>query len=453
MKPVSLKQLQSILGGRLFGEDKVIDRVSTDSRGAIQGALFVALKGARFDAHDFVETAKEQGAAALLVSKVLDIDLPQLLVENTTEALGALGAWLKNQCDLKTIAITGSCGKTTVKEMLASILSLQAPTLYTHGNFNNEIGVPLTLLRLAPSDKFAVIELGANHEGEIAYTTQLVKPDIAIVTNLTSAHLEGFGSLAGVAKAKGEIFQGLNERGLGIVNLDSWDEIHWPALLKNKRVQTVSLKNKEADFYAQNTVQKEDGSCRFELVSPKGILSISLNLPGLHHVTNALLATAAALELDGISQEDVIAGLACVSSVKGRGTISFPRLGFRLIDDTYNASLAAMKAAVDLLDSFSGEKVIVLADMGEMGQHAHAVHQELAEYLFNSSIQKVMTYGVESALISAYCHGEHFKTKDTLIENVVKKMKMTPEISVLIKGANGMKMSDVVTELEEAARC
>lgn len=453
MLNVSLKKLQSILGAKLLGEDCLIEDVSTDSRALAKGALFVALKGLHFDAHDFVETAKNNGASALLVSKPVDVDLPQLVVEDTTLALGQMAAWVKGQCNVKTIAITGSCGKTTVKEMLAAILSRKDKTLYTAGNFNNEIGVPLTLLRLQPSDKYAVIELGANHLGEIAYTTDLVKPDIAMVTNLTAAHLEGFGSLSGVAHAKGEIFQGLALGGLAVVNLDSWGEGSWQTLLEGKRVQTLSLMNKDADFYAQNLSQRDDGCCQFDLVSPEGVYPITLSLPGQHNVVNALLAIVSALDIDGVTMADVISGLALVTPVKGRGAIYFPRPGLRLIDDTYNASLAAMKAAVDLLDSFEGEKLIVLADMGEMGDYSECVHRELAEYLFQSSIGTVITYGRASAVISDCCNGQHFENKDALIMDVLELMKTKPQISVLIKGANGMKMSEVVVAIEEAVKC
>lgn len=454
MISVSAKALQSILHATLIGSDVMIDAVSTDTRTLSQGSLFIALVGEHFDAHDFANTAKNNGASALLVSSALDIDLPQLVVKDTKVALGLLGAWVKKQCKVKTIALTGSCGKTTVKEMLAAILSLKGQTRYTAGNYNNEVGVPLTLLSLQESDKYAVIELGANHLGEIAYTTALVNPDIAIVTNVGAAHLEGFGSLEGVIDAKGEIFQGLSDHGVAIVNLDSWGEARWAPLLDLKRVQTVTVHgDKDADFTAQGLFQLENGCYRFDLVTPEAVQPIILNLPGRHNVANALLASAAALNIDGITLDDVAKGLLCAASVKGRGAITFPRKGLRLIDDSYNASLPAIKAAVDLLDGFSGEKIIVLADMAEMGEHAQGVHQDVAQYLSHATIGTVITYGPASAVISARCGGKHFDSKDALIAHVVELINTKLNVSVLVKGANGMKMSQVVTAIEEAARC
>ncbi|WP_394211652.1 UDP-N-acetylmuramoyl-tripeptide--D-alanyl-D-alanine ligase [Enterovibrio calviensis] len=453
MIPVSLQTLQSVLQADLKGEDLVINAVSTDTRTLGQGALFVALVGERFDAHDFVDTAEANGASALLVSTPVASELPQLVVNDTKLALGQLGAWVKAQCDVKTIALTGSCGKTTVKEMLAAILSQKGQTLYTAGNFNNDIGVPLTLLRLTPSDDFAVMELGANHIGEIAYTTQLAQPDIAMVTNLAAAHLEGFGSLEGVAQAKGEIFEGLADGALAIVNLDSCGGHSWDAVLKSKQVLTMTVAGKDADYRAENIQQAENGCYQFDLVTQGVVSPLFVNLPGAHNVANAVLAAMTALNVDGITMDDVARGLASVSPVKGRGAISFPRPGLRLIDDSYNASLAAMKAAVDLLDGFDGDKVIVLADMGEMGEHSDAVHQEVAEHLSQASIQTLLTYGPASAAISERCGGQHFDNKSALIAHVVELMKTKREVSVLVKGANGMKMSEVVAAIEETASC
>ncbi|ATF08972.1 UDP-N-acetylmuramoyl-tripeptide--D-alanyl-D-alanine ligase [Candidatus Enterovibrio altilux] len=458
MIPVSLKTLQMIVGAnlvdvKLSNPNMIIDAVSIDTRTLEKGALFIALVGDRFDAHDFIDTAKQNGASALLVSHPVNCDLPQLVVEETLRALGQLGAWIKTQCDVTTIALTGSCGKTTVKEMLVAILSRLGRTLCTLDNLNNDIGVPLTLLRLEPSDDYAVIELGANHVGEIAYTTKLVKPDIALVTNVAAAHLEGFGSLDGVVKAKGEIFEGLADGALAIVNLDSNGGLHWDAVLKNKQLLTMTVSNKSANFCAVNVREAGGGCFQFDMETPIGTFPIVLSLPGQHNVANSILATMAALNIDGITMTEITQGLASVAPLKGRGVISFPRPGLRLIDDSYNASLPAMKAAVDMLNKFDGDKVIVLADMGEMGDYSDAVHLDLAEYLSQSDIQTVMTHGLASVIISERCGGLHFDNKDALIANLVALMKTKHEVSVLIKGANGMKMSQVIAAIEEAATC
>lgn len=447
MISISLSQLQKLLNAQLSSfDDLQIDSVSTDTRNIQEGALFVALIGDRFDGHEFIQQAQQNGAKALLVSKAVESDLPQLLVKDTKLALGQIGAWVKEQAQVKTVAITGSCGKTTVKEMLATILAMKGKTLFTAGNFNNDIGVPLTLLRLELTDKFAVIELGANHIGEIAYTTKMVKPDVALVTNLTAAHLEGFGSIQGVAQAKGEIFQGLSDKGVAIVNNES--RSGWQEVLANKTLLSIGTEN--GDFSTQNIQVLENGCYQFDLVTKEKTQQISLSLPGRHNVSNALLAIAAATSICDISLDEIAKALASVNPVKGRGAISFPRKGIRLIDDSYNASLSAMKAAVDLLDSFSGEKIIILADMAEMGEHSASVHKELADYVQNSSIQTVLTFGKASKVISDKNQGKHFDEQHLLIDYVIDFMNEKTEVSVLVKGANGMKMSKVVSAIEEA---
>lgn len=453
MIAVRLSELALILNGQLLGDDCEIKSVSTDSRKQQDASLFVALMGERFDAHDFVQTAAQQGAVACLVSRPVETMQPQLIVKDTRIALGQLAAWVRSKSQAKTIALTGSCGKTTVKEMLAKILQSVGPTLFTAGNLNNDIGVPLTLLRLELSDEFSVIELGANHIGEIAYTTQLVRPDIALVTNLAAAHLEGFGSMAGVTQAKGEIFEGLSAGGVAIVNLDSWGDGAWSALLEDKLCVTISVSNTFADFYAKDIRLNTDGCYQFQVVSPQGEFSIRLSLPGIHHISNALLAIAAAMQCEGVSLMHIQQGLSLVAPVKGRGAISFPKPGWRVIDDSYNASLAAMKSAIDLLNTFEGDKLIILADMAEMGVHEQDVHHAVATHLAQSNIQTVITYGSASEVISTYCAGLHFDDKDALNAHVVELMKTKHQVSVLVKGANGMKMWEVVQAIEEAAKC
>lgn len=305
---VQLSHLANELGATLMGDDIQIASVSTDTRQIEQDALFIALKGERFDAHDFCQSAIDSGAKALLVSRHLPLDVPQLVVADTRLALGQLGAWvmktLTQTQGLKTVALTGSCGKTTVKEMVAEILGLKGNVLATAGNFNNDIGVPLTLLRLTAAHDFAVIELGANHQNEIAYTTNLVKPQTALVNNLAAAHLEGFGSLAGVAKAKGEIFEGLPTGGVAIVNLDSHDLPNWRENLTEQRLLTFSTSNSEADFFANDIIVNSDGRACFTMRTPEGTASVILTLAGVHNVSNALAAAALSYTL-GASLDDI----------------------------------------------------------------------------------------------------------------------------------------------------
>ncbi|MBI0450568.1 UDP-N-acetylmuramoyl-tripeptide--D-alanyl-D-alanine ligase, partial [Dickeya dianthicola] len=292
---VSLRQLADVLGARLVGEDLTISEVSTDTRKLTTGCLFVALRGEKFDAHDYAADAVNHGAAALLVSKHLPIEVPQLVVDDTRLALGTMAGWVRQQSRARVVALTGSSGKTSVKEMTAAILRQCGNVLYTAGNFNNDIGVPLTLFRLAPEHDYAVIELGANHIGEIAYTTAMVRPEAALVNNLAAAHLEGFGSLDGVAQAKGEIFSGLPAQGVAIVNADSHDEARWHDALTGKTRWRFSPQARAGvDFYASDVGISERGT-DFVLHTPAGAVAVTLPLPGRHNIANALAAAALSL--------------------------------------------------------------------------------------------------------------------------------------------------------------
>ena len=273
MIPLSLQDIAKVLGGQLLGEERTIAAVSSDSRQIPGDCLFVALKGERFDGHSFCAQAVADGAAALLVSEPLPVAVPQVVVPDTRYGLGQLGAMVRNRVAPKVIAITGSCGKTTVKEMCAAILSQRGSVLATQGNLNNEIGVPLTLLRLTPEHQFAVLELGANHPGEIAWTTSLARPDVALINNVAAAHLEGFGSLQGVALAKSEIFTGLVEQGVAVVNADSEFYSHWRADLEPNLI-SFGLENRRADVLARDIERDALGCHRFTLVTPLQIAKV-----------------------------------------------------------------------------------------------------------------------------------------------------------------------------------
>ncbi|MGR5152727.1 UDP-N-acetylmuramoyl-tripeptide--D-alanyl-D-alanine ligase [Photobacterium swingsii] len=453
---VQLSHLANELGATLMGDDIQIASVSTDTRQIEQDALFIALKGERFDAHDFCQSAIDNGAKALLVSRHLPLDVPQLVVADTRLALGQLGAWvmktLTQAQGLKTVALTGSCGKTTVKEMVAEILGLKGNVLATAGNFNNDIGVPLTLLRLTAAHDFAVIELGANHQNEIAYTTNLVKPQTALVNNLAAAHLEGFGSLAGVAKAKGEIFEGLPTGGVAIVNLDSHDLPNWRENLTEQRLLTFSTSNSEADFFANDIIVNSDGRACFTMRTPEGTASVILTLAGVHNVSNALAAAALSYTL-GASLDDITQGLSQVVNVKGRVDITQPHAGLRLIDDTYNASVASVKAAIDLLASFKDQRWFVLGDMAELGEESDQLHREVGEYAKEKSLDAVFTFGRASAIVSELNQGLHFDNKQALIATLTaqldQKFKQHQEVTVLAKGARSSRMEDVIVALQE----
>ncbi len=450
MISTSLMQMRQILQATLIGADCPVNSVCTDTRTIEPGALFVALKGERFDAHDFCQQAKEQGAGALLVERKLEVALPQLVVKDTRIALGQLAAFVHKACALETLAITGSCGKTTVKEMTAAILGQKGKVLYTAGNFNNDIGVPLTLLRCQPEHDYAVIELGANHPGEIAYTTALVQPEIALVNNVAAAHLEGFGSLDGVKNAKGEIYQGLPEQGTAIINLDSHGEALWQDVLQNKQVVTFSMQDPQADYFASDIGLNSAGYAAFLLHTPQGEIRVQLNIPGKHNVSNAAAAAALAANA-GATLAEIAAGLSLASGVKGRGEVIALTDSVRLIDDSYNASVPAMKAAIDLLATYSGVKWLILGYMAELGEESLELHRQLGEYAAPFTFDYVLTYGDDTRVISELCHGHHFADHSSLIEFIGQQLALRADQkhTLLVKGANSARMSNIAAALKE----
>lgn len=445
----TLTQLADVLNAELIGENTNICAVSTDTRQIEPGSLFIALCGERFDAHDFAYQAVDAGAGALLVSRRLNLPLPQLLVKDTRQALGIMGAWVHQQCQAATLAITGSCGKTTVKEMVASILSAQGQVLFTAGNFNNDIGVPLTLLRSTPEDKFAVIELGANHIGEIAYTTQLVKPSVALVNNVAAAHLEGFGSLDGVKVAKGEIFQGLEPGQTAIINLDSQGGEHWNEVLADKVVKRFSVHNQQADYFASDVHLNAEGKAQFCLHTPTEQAVVNLNLSGLHNVSNAVAAAALASEF-GASMSQIQQGLSQVSNVKGRVEVLPLSHTLTLIDDSYNASVPAMKAAIDLLSHFDGERWLILGNMAELGDESLALHRQVGEHAAPFYFEHVLTFGHDAQVISEVCDGIHFSSHDEMITYIEQHLEHSErKHTLLIKGAHSAGMSRIAIALKE----
>lgn len=452
MISVTLRQLAGILHGELHGQDLTLDTVTTDTRKVTPGCLFVALKGERFDAHDFVGHAKNGGAGALLVSRKLDIDLPQLVVEDTRLAFGELAAWVRQQVPARVVALTGSSGKTSVKEMTAAILSECGNTLYTSGNLNNDIGVPMTLLRLTKEHQFAVIELGANHQGEIAWTVGLTRPEAALVNNLAAAHLEGFGSLAGVAKAKGEIFSGLPLNGVAILNADNNDWLNWQATIGDRKTWRFSPNAANSDFTATNIHVTSRGT-GFTLQTPTGNVDVLLPLPGRHNIANALAATALAMAV-GANLQSVKAGLANLKAVPGR---LFPVvLGENklLLDDSYNANVGSMTAAVQVLSEMPGYRVMVVGDMAELGTESEACHAQVGDAAKAAGIDRVLSVGTLSKTISdASGVGEHFTDKSAVITRLQTLIAEHQIITVLVKGSRSAAMEEVVRALQENGTC
>ncbi|WPU22332.1 UDP-N-acetylmuramoyl-tripeptide--D-alanyl-D-alanine ligase [Cedecea neteri] len=449
---VSLKQLASILNGQLHGADADIIDVTTDTRKLTAGCLFVALKGERFDAHDFAADAVQGGAGALLVNRKLDIDVPQLVVADTRLAFGELGAWVRQQVPTRVVALTGSSGKTSVKEMAASILRQCGNTLYTAGNLNNDIGVPMTLLRLTPEYDYAVIELGANHQGEIAWTVGLTRPEAALVNNLAAAHLEGFGSLAGVAKAKGEIFTGLAANGTAILNADNNDWLNWQAIIGDRKTWRFSPNAAGSDFTATNIHITSHGT-EFTLHTPQGDVDVVLPLPGRHNIANALAATALAMAV-GATPEAIKAGLAELKAVPGR---LFPiQLAENqlLLDDSYNANVGSMTAAAQVLSEMPGYRVMVVGDMGELGDEAEACHRQVGEAAKAAGIDCVLSVGVLSQTLSDASEvGEHFTDKQAVVARLKALIAEHSILTILVKGSRSAAMEEVVRALQEKQAC
>jgi len=451
MIPLQTKEIAQLVQGQLVGADIQIQSVSTDSRNITQGDLFIALKGPNFDGHQFAADVIAKGAVALIVDQQLPVAVPQIIVADTRLALGALGAAVKQKVNPKSVAVTGSVGKTTVKEMMAAILDRIGNVLATAGNFNNDIGAPLTLLRLTEQHQYAVMELGANHLGEIAYTSSLVKPEVSIITNVAAAHLEGFGDLFGVARAKGEIYGSLGTDGVAIVPLDSEFSDYWLKRLQDKTVLTFSS-TQPADFNAEHIVLNEQGCASFDLVCPQGRIFIQLVLPGKHNVANALAAAAATLAL-GASLTDVQLGLAAMKPVKGRINVTQASDKLRLIDDTYNANSESTKAAIDLLATYPGFRVLVFGDMGELGADARLYHEEVGLYAKQKGINLLFTLGVLSQSASDLFNGQgaHFSSRQQLIQKLSPILDEQSSSTVLVKGSRSAKMELVVQDLLE--RC
>jgi UDP-N-acetylmuramoyl-tripeptide--D-alanyl-D-alanine ligase len=452
MISVTLRQLADILRGELPGPDLTIDTVTTDTRQLTAGCLFVALKGERFDAHDFADQAKAGGAGALLVSRKLDCDLPQVVVKDTRLAFGELGAWVRQNVPARVVALTGSSGKTSVKEMTAAILNQCGNTLYTAGNLNNDIGVPMTLLRLTKAHQFAVIELGANHQGEIAWTVGLTRPEAALVNNLAAAHLEGFGSLAGVAKAKGEIYTGLSENGIAIMNADNNDWLNWQSVIGNRKVWRFSPNAANSDFTATNIHVTSHGT-EFTLQTPNGSMDVLLPLPGRHNIANALAATSLAMAV-GADLQAVKTGLASLTSVPGR-LFPIPLAENKLLlDDSYNANVGSMTAAVQVLSEMPGYRVLVVGDMAELGAESEACHVQVGEAAKTAGLDSVLSVGkLSQAISNASGVGEHFVDKASLIARLRGIVEEKQMITILVKGSRSAAMEEVVRALQENGTC
>ncbi|MFV3289389.1 UDP-N-acetylmuramoyl-tripeptide--D-alanyl-D-alanine ligase [Pseudomonas sp. NY11955] len=446
LKPFSLSQLTTALGGRQIGGDATFNGVSIDSRSVGAGQLFVALAGPRFDGHDYLADVKAKGAVAALVEReVADVDLPQLLVADCRLALGQLGALNRAAFDKPVVAITGSSGKTTVKEMLASILRTRGLVHATRGNLNNDLGAPLTLLEIAPEHSAAVIELGASRIGEIRYTVGLTKPQVVIINNAGTAHVGEFGGPEKIVEAKGEILEGLGEGGIAILNLDDKAFAIWQARAGEHKVVSFARSNAKADFHATDIGRDARGCPSFKLHGAGETVDVQLNVLGEHNVSNALAAAAAAHAV-GLSLSGIAAGLAAVQPVKGRTVAQIAPNGVRVIDDSYNANPTSMCAAIDILAGFSGRTVLVLGDIGELGQWAEEGHRQVGDYA-RGKVDALYAVGsnMTHAVKAFGANGRHFATQAELIDAV--SAESASDTTILIKGSRSAAMENVVAAL------
>jgi len=433
------------ISGTLNGEDRPFQGVSTDTRTIQRGELFVALKGPNFDGNRYVPVAHEKGAAGAIVSSPVDDALAQITVADTRAALGRLGAAWRREQSAVVVGITGSNGKTTLKELVAACLSETAPTLATAGNLNNEIGVPLMLTRIEPEHRFAVIEMGANHQGEIAYLTGLVEPDVVAITNAGAAHLEGFGSIDGVAKGKGEILRGEARPGVAVLNADDPYFEYWKTLADDVEITSFGIES-PADVHAVDIVTESEGS-RFGLVIPgSDPVDVELPLPGLHNVRNACAAAAIATSV-GLLPEQIRSALESARPVAGRLK---PRRGINgatFYDDSYNANPYSVRAAAEFLANLPGESWLVLGDMGELGDDAAAMHREVGAAASEAGVDRLLATGELSRnTVEAFGRGASwFDNVDSLVAELANGAGRGA--NVLVKGSRHMRMERVIEAL------
>lgn len=446
-----LSQVANATGGRMIGADVALTGISSDTRGIGPGQLFVALRGERFDAHDFLAQAATSGAAALMVADASRVPagISAVVVNDTRLAFGLLGAAWRATFALPVLAVTGSNGKTTTKEMIAAILKAQFgdDVLATRGNLNNDIGLPQTLLGLNATHRAAVIEMGMNHPGEIAYLAPLGAPSVALVTNAQRAHLEGMGDLDEVAREKGSIFTGLQPNGVAVINADDAYAALWRAMAGEHAVRTFGIDHL-ADVYGK--VSQHGLETSLELIAPEGSATIRLRIPGRHNAGNAVAAAAACLAA-GIPLAAAVAGLESFTGVKGRLQRRAGKKGAEILDDTYNANPDSVRAGIDVLAATIGRKLLVLGDMGEIGEASAQYHDEIGGYAKSQGIDRLFALG-DAAQTAVRNFGEgarHYCNVDKLIAAVDKELG--EETTVLVKGSRFMKMERVADALAAVA--
>ncbi len=444
---MAMSSLAQRVEGKLQGKDVAFDHVVIDSREADENALFVAFKGERVDGHDYIEQLLGKGCRAAIVETGQPSQVTQLVVEDSLRALGELAKMNREKFTGKLVALTGSSGKTTTKAMLASILSCRWSVCSTRGNYNNEIGVPLTLLSIQPQHEIAVIEMGARKLGDIAYLCELAQPDVALLLNAGQAHCEVFGSYENTVHAKGEIYENLSPQGVAILNLDDPAAPIWRSKIRSGRVLGFAMQKQHDAALWVESYELQPQASKFTLANEDEALEVVMPVAGLHNVQNALAAAATAIAL-GCQLDDIKTGLERVCSEQGRLSFRSMPNGLRILDDSYNANPDSMKAALDVLAMQAAPRIAVLGEMAELGEHSEAAHLELAEYVSASQIEYAYFIGpmagamAERAASKAQAYQDKAKLCDALLSN------LTGKETVLFKGSRVAAMEEIITMIQ-----
>jgi UDP-N-acetylmuramoyl-tripeptide--D-alanyl-D-alanine ligase len=450
MITLTLAELAAILGTESPATGSFTG-LSKDTRTLQTGNLYIAIIGETLDGHDYTAEAYQKGASAALVSRAVDCPIPQIIVPDTIAALGKIAQNWRDRFSLPLVGVTGSNGKTTLKNMIAAILVAacnndKTQVLATEGNLNNNIGLPLVLSRLTTTNRYGVIEMGMNHFGEIAYLTKITRPQVAIVNNAAEAHLQGLENVAGVAKAKGEIFSGLQKNGVGILNKDDAHFDYWRGLITETQTYLTFALKTIADITATYSPSKDTVHQLINIQTPKGEIDVNLPLLGEHNVMNALAATAAGIALD-INLEAIKTGLETVQAAPGRLNQHMLPNNVRVIDDTYNANPFSTTAAINALALFTGKKILVLGDMRELGTDAKVLHEAIGKKAQESGIDYLFTLGELSAEATTGfgTNAQHFTERNALIEALIPHL--SSNATLLVKGSRSMHMEKVLAGL------
>ncbi len=443
MTAMTLSAIASEVDGQLSGDASFV-QVSTDTRNIVEGDLFVALQGENFDGNNFVDAAVSAGASAALVTRAPVCETPYLQVADSQLALGLIARANRRQFKGPLVALTGSAGKTSSKEMLASIFAQRGSVLATRGNRNNEIGVPLTLLELNSEHRAAVIEMGACRRGDIAYLCRFAEPDVVLVTNVLPVHLEGFGDLQTIADSKGEIYQAASSSAVAVINFDESFSGHFQQLAGERKIISFAVNNTAADVRATDIAYDSRGAS-FKLQALSDEVAIHLPLLGCHNINNALAAAAAAIAA-GMNLAEIKAGLAALHAVPGRLCPVATEAGFTLIDDSYNANPEAAKAAIDVLVSLADSNCLILGYMAELGPDSRQLHCEVAHYAADAGIKQLLLLGEWAEDMAAIFGGvaKTFADVDTLNTYCLEQLNAR---AVLVKGSRSARMERVVEAL------